>query len=54
MWHLPRLGTEPLSPALAGKFLTIGPPGKSQEVKMLLFVGWPQHCHGTGGVRLAC
>ena len=29
MWKLPRPGIEMLSPALAGKFLITGPPGKS-------------------------
>ena len=29
MWNLPRLGIQPVSPALAGGFLTTGPPGKS-------------------------
>ena len=29
MWDRPRPGIEPMSPALAGGFLTIGPPGKS-------------------------
>ena len=29
MWNLPRPGIEPVSPALAGGFLTTGPPGKS-------------------------
>ena len=28
---VPRLGIEPMSPALAGKFLTTGPPGKSSR-----------------------
>ena len=28
MWDLPRPGFEPLSPALAGRFLTTIPPGK--------------------------
>ena len=27
MWGLPRAGIEPASPALAGRFLTPGPPG---------------------------
>ena len=27
MWDLPRAGIEPISPALAGRFLTTGPPG---------------------------
>ena len=29
MWRLPRPGIEPMSPALAGGFLTTRPPGKS-------------------------
>ena len=29
MWNLPGPGIEPMSPALAGEFLTTGPPGKS-------------------------
>ena len=29
MWDLPRPGLEPMSPALAGEFLTSVPPGKS-------------------------
>ena len=29
MWNLPGPGTEPVSPASAGRFLTTGPPGKS-------------------------
>ena len=28
MWDLPRSGLEPMSPALAGRFLTTAPPGK--------------------------
>ena len=28
MWHLPRLGLEPVSPALASRFSTTAPPGK--------------------------
>ena len=28
MWDLPRAGLEPVSPALAGRFLTAAPPGK--------------------------
>ena len=31
MWDLPGPGLEPVSPALAGRFLTTVPPGKSQE-----------------------
>ena len=30
MWNLPGPGIEPMSPALAGGFLTTVPPGKSQ------------------------
>ena len=29
MWDLPRPRIKPVSPALTGRFLTIGPPGKS-------------------------
>ena len=29
MWDLPGQGIKPMSPALAGRFLTTGPPGKS-------------------------
>ena len=29
LWDLPRSGIEPVSPALPGGFLTLGPPGKS-------------------------
>ena len=29
LWDLPGPGIEPVSPALAGGFLTSGPPGKS-------------------------
>jgi len=28
MWDLPIPGIKPMSPALAGRFLTTGPPGK--------------------------
>ena len=31
MWDLPRSGIEPMSPALAGKFLTTVPPEKSAK-----------------------
>ena len=31
MWDLPGPGLEPVSPALAGRFLTTAPPGKSPE-----------------------
>ena len=29
MWNLPRPGIKPVSPSLADRFLTTGPPGKS-------------------------
>ena len=32
MWDLPGPGLEPMSPALAGRFLTTAPPGKSHPV----------------------
>ena len=32
LWDLPRLGIQPVSPALAGGFLTTGPPGKSRKL----------------------
>ena len=32
MWNLPRPGNEPVSPALAGRFLTTGPPERSPSV----------------------
>ena len=31
MWNLPRPGIKPVSPALAGRFLITGPPGKSHK-----------------------
>ena len=32
MWDLPRPGIEPVSPMLAGRFLTTAPPGKSPNL----------------------
>ena len=32
MWNLPRPGLKPVSPALAGGFLTTAPPGKSEAL----------------------
>ena len=32
MWDLPRPGLEPVSPALAGRFLTTAPPGKCRDI----------------------
>ena len=36
MWDLPGPGIEPVFPALAGRFLTIAPPGKSFNTKFTL------------------
>ena len=49
IWTLPGPGIEPVSPALAGGFLTTGPPGKHLcvcvcEVKGLMSVVCPSHC----------
>ena len=41
MWDLPGSGMEPVSPALAGKFLSTVPPGKLQQ---FFFNG-----HGSSG-----
>ena len=38
MWDLPGPGLEPVSPALAGGFLTTVPPGKSLRFVFLLFL----------------
>ena len=38
MWHLPRLGIEPMSFALAGGFLSTVPPEKSEI--MLFATTW--------------
>ena len=35
-WDLPKSGIEPVSPALAGGFLTTGPPGKSDFMSVLV------------------
>ena len=35
MWDLPGPGIEPLPPALAGGFLTTGPPGYFTDVVLL-------------------
>ena len=37
MWDLPRPGLEPVSPALAGIFLTTAPPGKPKGTILLYF-----------------
>ena len=35
MWDLPGPGLEPVSPALAGRFLTTEPPGKSYHTVLI-------------------
>ena len=37
MWDIPGPGLEPVSPALAGGFLTTAPPGKSQSLAFSAF-----------------
>ena len=37
MWNLAGPGIEPVFPALAGRFLTTGPPGKSLHYPILLY-----------------
>ena len=37
MWDLPGLGLEPMSTALAGRFLTSVPPGKSPHCSFDLY-----------------
>ena len=36
MWDLPRPGLEPVSPALAGRFLTTAPPGKPSVLLLVI------------------
>ena len=36
MWDLPGAGLEPVSPALAGRFLTTAPPGKSLKLLVII------------------
>ena len=35
MWDLPGPGLEPMSPELAGGFLTTAPPGKSHKMRFV-------------------
>ena len=44
MWDLPRLGLEPVSPALAGRFSTTAPPGKPQEHFLTFVSQTHSHC----------
>ena len=43
MWDLPRPGIEPMFPALAGGFLTTGPPGKAQTLFSFFNFHYPIH-----------
>ena len=38
MWDLPDPGMEPVSPAVAGGFFTTEPPGKSQNVILMMIM----------------
>ena len=38
MWDPPRPGLEPVSPALAGRFSTIAPPGKREVFVLFCFI----------------
>ena len=38
MWDLPGPGVEPVSPALAGRFLTTAPPGKPYDLFYFFFI----------------
>ena len=42
MWNLRRPGVKPVSPALAGRFLTTAPPGRSRlsSLKLLYDTLW--------------
>ena len=40
MWNLPRSGTEPMSPALAGRFFTTEPPGKPPRILLSTEFFW--------------
>ena len=41
MWDLPSPGLEPVSPALAGRFLTTAPPGKPHQLAFnVSFLNW--------------
>ena len=50
MWNFPGLGIEPVSPALAGRFLTSGPPGKSSHdlLMQLHHLTWYLHLSYIG------
>ena len=45
MWDLPGAGLEPVSPALAGGFLTTAPPGKSSTSFLMPFLAFNLSFH---------
>ena len=57
MWDLPKPGIEPMSPALAGGFLTTGSPGKSSYWLFLklavLNIHWRDWCWSWNSITLA-
>jgi hypothetical protein len=50
MWNLPRPGTEPVFPPLAGRFLPTEPPEKSPVIisSLLGFPGCKSECNSAG------
>ena len=50
MWNLLGPGIEPVSPALAGRFSTTGPPGRSKQslLPAILQVTGTHVTHGLG------
>ena len=50
MWDLPGPGIKPVSPALAGRFLTTGPPGKSPESTLFMIHVFYLSWQGLGKV----
>ena len=55
MWDLPGPGLEPVSPALAGGFLTTVPPGKSPEeiLKVSNKIVYAWYVEGEKGSKLS-
>ena len=54
MWDLPRPGREPMSSALAGGFLTPGPPGKSSSHSLSSALALPPWMHWNYSHHIAC
>ena len=51
MWNLPRPGLEPVSPALAGGFLTTAPPGKPDNTLLMQCTVYDIHTGNQNGAR---